>query len=52
MTETITIPPDATNIAINERELTFISDGREFTKVLPQGDWGIEEIKLIIKTKL
>lgn len=52
MKETITIPPDATDIEIKERELTFISDGREFTKILPQGDWEIENIQVIIKTKL
>lgn len=51
MTETITIPPDATNIVVQNRELTFTLNGKKFQKILPQGDWEIENIQVIIKTK-
>lgn len=48
MTETITIPPDARDVIIKNRELTFTSDGRVFTKTLPQGQWEIETIQKVV----
>lgn len=46
--ETINIPPDAKDIIIQNRELIFTSDGRVFTKTLPQGQWEIEAVQKLV----